>query len=426
MGLPNVGVTGVIQDPGLGGTLARGLGGITQMLMAQQQLKDQRAKDAANIAYQNELTTASRTGREAAAQEALLARQQAEQQEQRSRAAIEGLQQAGTLTAGQVAGLFQLPVVERAKKLTEWFGPQTLAGDARIVQQTGAGQYGTVVGADTAMKATDNSTDFRNFLAGTINPENGRPYDPNTPPSKLSKEQAKAWVDYQRTLETVRAPKGNSMTVAAGNSFAEGLGKAAAESIAQTKVMARDAATDLNTINELRPLVEEGIIAGFGANTITKMGSLLAQVGIGGKGEMSAVARTQAYAAIVGQRVGQVIKLFGAGTGLSDADREYATKIAGGDIEMTPEALKRVLDMGERADRYLVNTHNQSVDDLPDSETPASVKRTLRVTAPAPSAGPAKAAGRMVKFEGTAYPVIVGSDGASYISTPKGTFKVGG
>ena len=44
MGIPNVGVTGVIQDPGLGGVLAKGIGGITQLL--QQQQEQQRLQEA--------------------------------------------------------------------------------------------------------------------------------------------------------------------------------------------------------------------------------------------------------------------------------------------------------------------------------------------------------------------------------------------
>lgn len=51
MGAPNVGVTGVIQDPGLGGNIARGLGGISQMLMQQDQIRRQQEQEA----YQRKL-----------------------------------------------------------------------------------------------------------------------------------------------------------------------------------------------------------------------------------------------------------------------------------------------------------------------------------------------------------------------------------
>lgn len=51
MAAPNVGVTGVIQDPGLGGNIARGLGGISQMLMQQDQIRRQQEQEA----YQRKL-----------------------------------------------------------------------------------------------------------------------------------------------------------------------------------------------------------------------------------------------------------------------------------------------------------------------------------------------------------------------------------
>ena len=40
--------------------------------------------------------------------------------------------------------------------------------------------------------------------------------------------------------------------------------------------------------------------------------------------------------------VGRLIKQFGAGTGLSDADRQYAEKMAGGKITLDVKALKDV------------------------------------------------------------------------------------
>ena len=67
------------------------------------------------------------------------------------------------------------------------------------------------------------------------------------------------------------------------------------------------------------------------------------------------IARTQTYQAVVGQLVGQIIKLFGAGTGLSDADRIYAEQMAGGDIELQEDALAAILQyhdfrLSKRAD----------------------------------------------------------------------------
>lgn len=62
----------------------------------------------------------------------------------------------------------------------------------------------------------------------------------------------------------------------------------------------------------------------------------------------NASAYTDAYLANSGRAVGQTIRLFGAGTGLSDADREYAKLIAGGDVTMTPEALRLIMEINTR------------------------------------------------------------------------------
>ena len=81
-----------------------------------------------------------------------------------------------------------------------------------------------------------------------------------------------------------------------------------------------------------------------------------------GFGEFKDVDATQAYLATAGRQVGQVIRLFGSGTGLSDADREYAEKIAGGSQKMTKEALKKLVDMAKRGIEGQVNLYNGQVE----------------------------------------------------------------
>ena len=80
-----------------------------------------------------------------------------------------------------------------------------------------------------------------------------------------------------------------------------------------------------------------------------------------GFGEFKDVDATQAYLATAGRQVGQVIRLFGSGTGLSDADREYAEKIAGGSQKMTKEALKKLVDMAKRGIEGQVNLFNNQI-----------------------------------------------------------------
>ena len=75
-------------------------------------------------------------------------------------------------------------------------------------------------------------------------------------------------------------------------------------------------------------------------------------------------ANTRAYAALMAGEVGRMIQLFGAGTGLSDADREFARQMAGGEITMTEQALRRILDINERAARNLIEAYNRQAQQI--------------------------------------------------------------
>lgn len=55
------------------------------------------------------------------------------------------------------------------------------------------------------------------------------------------------------------------------------------------------------------------------------------------------IKNTEAFASMMGNETAQVIKAFGSGTGLSDADREYAQKIAGGEIKLDEKSIRELL-----------------------------------------------------------------------------------
>ena len=101
------------------------------------------------------------------------------------------------------------------------------------------------------------------------------------------------------------------------------------------------AINSLGTIEKMERLLQTGqVIAGKLANPEKYMKALAQDLGLG---EFPDVATTEEYIANAGRQVGQIIRLFGAGTGLSDADREYAKQIAGGDISIPEDALMRIV-----------------------------------------------------------------------------------
>ena len=70
---------------------------------------------------------------------------------------------------------------------------------------------------------------------------------------------------------------------------------------------------------------------------------------------------TEAYIALAAPRVADIIQAFGAGTGLSDADREFAAKAAAGDISMTPQSLQRILKILKKASENKLAMYNDTV-----------------------------------------------------------------
>jgi hypothetical protein len=117
---------------------------------------------------------------------------------------------------------------------------------------------------------------------------------------------------------------------------------------------------NLEAMENLLSIVDEegGVITGFGADIELALKSLGNRFGA----DFSDVATTQEYIGLVGNQVAQVITAFGAGTGLSDADREFAKGIAGGQITMDKKALKRLVKIMKDKGKRQIELYNQRVD----------------------------------------------------------------
>jgi hypothetical protein len=183
------------------------------------------------------------------------------------------------------------------------------------------------------------------------------------------------------------------------NAFESGLGKGQSERILANQVAAQDAAEILRTNQVGRDLLKAGAITGTGADFLVGFNNALKQVGID-FGYADAAANSQAYVATLGANVGRIIKQFGAGTGLSDADRDFAEKIAGGKIALTETALRKILDINDRASNRVIDLHNKNVSGIktnipltvekPVFQRPApSAANQIPGNAPAPAAAPA-------------------------------------
>ena len=138
--------------------------------------------------------------------------------------------------------------------------------------------------------------------------------------------------------------------------FESKLGTEQADELVKGRKSADDAISVINTVNEGRKIMKSGMVTGFGANFIVSVGQALKQAGIDFGGDETANA--QAYTANMAQNVGRIIKQFGSGTGLSDADRRYAEAMAGGQISLDKSALNKILNINEKQARWVISQHN--------------------------------------------------------------------
>ena len=71
----------------------------------------------------------------------------------------------------------------------------------------------------------------------------------------------------------------------------------------------------------------------------------------------SKLGTTDEFFALSGIEVGNIIKLFGAGTGLSDADREFAKQIVGGSQKIDVGAIAKLVDMRLREHKTIISNY---------------------------------------------------------------------
>ena len=148
------------------------------------------------------------------------------------------------------------------------------------------------------------------------------------------------WVD-SSTLGLQEAPPQVQRVETIASGMADELTKVGAKRFAEAHDNARLAADALGSVNRTLPTIDN-MFTGAGAELKLNIARYARAFGVDVV-DPSTIADTESYIAESGRRVAQYITNLGAGTGLSDADREYAQKVVAGNITVDSEALKRLL-----------------------------------------------------------------------------------
>lgn len=129
-------------------------------------------------------------------------------------------------------------------------------------------------------------------------------------------------------------------------SAAKTIGESVIKDLDAKYAEALQAQATIEQAGRAKELIREGLITGSLPGQRLALSRALST--LTGEEVSPDATNTAEYTAIVSGFVGQAIKAFGAGTGLSDADREFAKAMAGGDLAGGSEALGRIINIMER------------------------------------------------------------------------------
>ncbi len=122
---------------------------------------------------------------------------------------------------------------------------------------------------------------------------------------------------------------------------------------------ARQAAAGLNGLREARKAVEGGAILGAGADArlaLQKAGALL------GVADPRSIENTETFRAAIAPQVAAVLKSTVGTANISNSDREFAEKAAGGSIKLDEKSILRLMDIMERATIGQLESHQKRLD----------------------------------------------------------------
>jgi hypothetical protein len=134
------------------------------------------------------------------------------------------------------------------------------------------------------------------------------------------------------------------------------LAKGQGEQFTKSREVAKSAVKQITSIHEARRLLDAGVFTGAGANLKLALGKALKVGGINFAEDD--IANTEAFVASIGRQTLELVKGLGAGTGISNADRDYAERIAGGQVALDENAIRKILDINERAAKEGIKSFN--------------------------------------------------------------------
>lgn len=162
------------------------------------------------------------------------------------------------------------------------------------------------------------------------------------------------------TGEAKFAPKGVQVNVdtvqKAGDKFATELAGKRADLLAKSYDNATAASKAIDAIENAENDVSAGIKSGATGQVALGIAKFAKSLGLDADPQ---IANTEAFRANMARETLNLVKGLGAGTGISNADREFAEKASGGSILLDDQAIVRLMNIAKAAAGNVMLSHNR-------------------------------------------------------------------
>lgn len=170
--------------------------------------------------------------------------------------------------------------------------------------------------------------------------------------AKAAGEKPPSFIDFKTNLKKAGKPE---TTVNVGG----GSDKQIFDAMDESAKAARTTATGLTGLREARNAINGGAITGAGANQMLGLQKLGAALGLSNSDK---IVNTETFRSAIAPQVASVLKSTVGTANISNSDREFAEKAAGGNITLDEKSITRLLDIMERASTAQLEGHQKRLE----------------------------------------------------------------
>lgn len=134
---------------------------------------------------------------------------------------------------------------------------------------------------------------------------------------------------------------------------------------------AKSAVTGITSLREARQGVQAGGYFGVGADIKLGLGKIAAAFGA----DPSKVVNTETFRSAIAPQVASMLKNTVGSVNVSNADREFAEKAAGGSIALDQNTITRLMDIMERGNNAIISEHQRQLDAIYPETPEGTFKR---------------------------------------------------